>query len=108
MEKNKMHKLDSIFMVGIMLIAIIAAVTDIFYWKDAEYGGFPVFSCMSIYASYALLIILLIYSWIKNKEEKNELNYVRPFMLFALPFLHIAFVVVGFIIGNVLVNFLFS
>ena len=38
------------------------------YDKDAEYGGFPVFSCMSIYASYALLIILLIYLMIIYKN----------------------------------------
>ena len=104
MEKNKMHKIDSIIMVGIGALAILGALIDVFYWKDVEYGGFPVFYCMSIYASYALLITLLIYSSLKYKEKQDKPEYVRWFMGFTLPFLHIAFIIVGFIIGNLLIN----
>lgn len=104
MEKNKMHKLDLIFIVGIGVIAILGALIDVFYWKDVKYGGFPVYSCMSIYASYALFIILLIYSSLKYKENQDKPQYVRWFMGFVLPFLHIAFIIVGFIIGNLLIN----
>ena len=57
MKKNKMNKLDLIFVVGIGVIAILGALIDVFYWKDVEYGGFPVCSCISIYASYAQLVI---------------------------------------------------
>ena len=105
MEKNKIHKLDLIFIVGIVVIGILGALIDGFYWKDVEYGGFSVFSCMSIFASYTLWIILLIYSSIKYKEKQDKPKYVRWFMYFLLPFLHIAIIIVGFIIGNLLINF---
>lgn len=101
MEKNKMHKLDLIFIVGIGIIAILSAVLDVFYMKNVN---FPVRSCMSIYASYALWIILLIYSSLKYKEKQDKPEYVRWFMGFILPFLHIAFIIVGFIIGFLLTN----
>ena len=102
MEKNKMHKIDLIFFIGIGIIAVLSAVIDILYMKDVN---FPVCSCMSIYASYTLLIILLIYSSLKYKEKQDKPQYVRWFMCFILPFLHIAFIIVGFIIGNLLINF---
>ena len=104
MENNKMHRLDLIFIVGIGVIAILGALIDGFYWKDVEYGGFPVFSCMSIFVSYALWIILLIYSSFKYKEKQDKPKYVRWFMYFILPFLHIAFIIVGLLIGSILIN----
>ena len=104
MEKNKMHKLDLIFIVGIGIIAILGALIDTFYWKDVEYGGFPVFCCMGIFASYALWIILLIYSLLKYKEKQDKPKYVRWFMYFILPFLHITFIIVGLLIGSLLIN----
>ncbi|MBE5952607.1 MAG: hypothetical protein E7257_00435 [Lachnospiraceae bacterium] len=100
MEKNKMHKLDLIFIVGIGIIAIISALIDCFYTKV-----FPVFSVGSVYCvSYPLLIVLLIYSALKYKEEQDKPVYVRWYMFLILPFLHIAFMIVGFIIGNLLNN----
>ena len=101
MKNSKMHKIDKIFIVGIGVIAILGAVTDVFYMKEVN---FPVRSCMSIYASYALLIILLIYSSLKYKEKQDKPQYVRWFMCFLLPFLHIAFIIVGLIGGNILIN----
>ena len=100
MKKNKMHKLDLIFLVGIGVIAILSALLDVFYSKV-----FPVFSIGSVYyVSYPLLIILLIYSSLKYKEKQDKPEYVRWFMYFILPFLHIAFIIVGFIVGNLLIN----
>lgn len=100
MEKNKMNKLDLIFIIGIGVIAIISALIDAFYAKV-----FPVFSIGSVYyVSYPLLIILLIYSSLKYKENEDKPQYVRWFMFFVLPFLHIAFMIVGFIIANLLRN----
>lgn len=99
---KKMHKLDLILLVGIGLTAIVSALIDIFYVVV-----FPVCSCVSVYyVSYPLWIILLIYSSIKykDKEEQDKPQYVKWFMLFLLPVLHIAFVIVGFIIGIVLRN----
>lgn len=104
MKKNKMHKIDLIFIVGIGIIAILGALIDGFYWKDVEYGGFPVFSCMSIFVSYALWIILLIYSSFKYKEKQDKPEYVRGFVFFLLPFLHITFIVFGLLIGSLLIN----
>jgi len=101
MKKNKMNKLDLIFIVGTGVIAILSALIDVFYMKDVN---FPVHSCISIYASYALWIILLIYSSLKYKEKQDKPEYVRWFMCFILPFFHIAFIIVGFIIGNLLIN----
>ena len=100
MQKNKMNKLDLIFIVGTGVIAILSALIDDFYTKV-----FPVFSIGSVYyVSYPLLIILLIYSSIKYKENEDKPQYVRWFMFFVLPFLHIAFMIVGFIIANLLRN----
>lgn len=106
MKNNKLHKLDSIFFTGISIIGIIAGFTDMFYWKDVEYGGFPVFSCMSVFISYALWIILLIYSFLKYKEKEEKPKYVRWFMYFILPFLHIVFIIMGFIISGVIIKVL--
>ena len=94
---EKIHKLDLILLIGIGLIAIVSAIVDIFYVVV-----FPVCSCASVfYVSYPLWIILLIYSSIKykDKEEQERPQYVEWFMLFLLPVLHIAFVIVGFIIS---------
>lgn len=100
MKKNKMNKLDLIFIVGIGVIAILSALIDVFYSKV-----FPVFSIGSVYyVSYPLLIILLIYSSLKYKENQDKPQYVRWFMFFVLPFLHIAFIIVGFIFANLLRN----
>ena len=101
---KKIHKLDLILLVGIGLIAIVSALIDIFYIVV-----FPVCSCVSVfYVSYPFWIILLIYSSIKYKDkgEQEKPQYVKWFMLFLLPFLHIAFIIVGFIIGNGLKNLL--
>ena len=101
MKKNKMHKLDLIFIVGIGAIAILSALIDFFYSKV-----FPVFSIGSVYyVSYPLLIVLLIYSSFKYKEKQDKPQYVSWLMCFILPFLHIMFVIVGFIIAILLKNF---
>lgn len=76
MQKNKMNKLDLIFIVGTGVIAILSALIDDFYTKV-----FPVFSIVSVYyVSYPLLIILLIYSSLKYKENEDKPQYVRWFM----------------------------
>ena len=94
---ERVHELDVILLVGIGLTAIVSALIDSFYIVV-----FPVCSCASVYCvSYPLWIILLIYSSLKYKdsEEQDKPQYVKWFMLFLLPILHIAFVIVGFIIS---------
>lgn len=106
MKNNKLNKLDLIFIVGIGIIGIIAGMIDGFSWKDVEYGGFPVVSCMSIFASYALWIILLIYSFSRYIKKEDKPKYVRGIMYFVLPFLHIIFVIIGFIVSGLIINIL--
>lgn len=96
-DNNKMHKLDSIFIVGIGVIATLSSMLDILSKQD-----FPVYSCGSIYGSYALWFILLIYSLLKFKELQGKPNCIKWYTFFLVPFLHIVFVIVGFVIGILL------
>lgn len=99
-EKKKMHIVDLIFVVGIVAIAILGACIDIF-WSNVN---FPVYSCVSIYGSYALWFILLLYSFFKyrGKEKADKPRYVRWFTCFILPYAHCVFVAVGLIGANIL------
>lgn len=99
---KKIHKLDLILLVGLALIAIVSALIDIFYVVV-----FPVLSCASaFYASFPLWLILFIYSLIKytDKEEDEKPQLVKWYTVFFLPFLHVAFLIVGFILGIGLKN----
>ena len=99
---KKMHKLDLILLVGLALIAIVSALIDIFYVVV-----FPVYSCISaIYGPVPLWLILFIYSLIKytDKEEEEKPQLVKWYTVFFLPFLHVAFLIVGFILGIGLKN----
>lgn len=96
-DNNKMHKLDSIFIVGIGVIATLSSMLDILSKQE-----FPVYSCGSIYGSYALWFILLIYSSLKFKELQGKPKCIKWYTFFLVPFIHIVFVIVGFIIGILL------
>lgn len=96
-DNNKMHKLDSIFIVGIGVIATLSSMLDILLKQ-----GFPVYSCGSIYGSYALWFILLIYSSLKFKEQQGKPKCIKWYTFFLVPFIHIVFVIVGFVIGILL------
>lgn len=96
-DNNKMHKLDSIFIVGIGVIAALSSMLDILLKHD-----FPVYSCGSIYGSYALWFILLIYSSLKYKKMQDKPSFIKWYTFFGVPFIHIVFVIVGFAIGILL------
>ena len=99
---KKIHKLDLILLVGLALIAIVSALIDIFYVVV-----FPVYSCASaFYASFPLWLILFIYSLNKytDKKEEEKPLFVKWYTVFFLPFLHVAFLIVGFILGIGLKN----
>ena len=99
---KKIHKLDLILLVGLALIAIVSALIDIFYVVV-----FPVYSCASVfYVSFPLWFILFIYSLIKyaDKKEEEKPQFVKWYTVFFLPFLHVAFIIVGFILGIGLKN----
>ncbi len=99
---KKIHKLDLILLVGLALIAIVSALIDIF-----SVVVFPVYSCASaFYASFPLWFILFIYSLIKytDKEEEEKPQFAKWYTVFFLPFLHVAFIIVGFILGIGLKN----
>ena len=107
MKNNKIHKIDLIFIIGIIAIAMLGGSTDAFYWKDYEgVGGFPVYCCMSIFGSYALWIILLIYSSITYKEPELKPKYVKWYMYFVLPFFHIIFAMIGMGLTNFIIKVL--
>lgn len=102
MNNKKMNKVDFIFIMGVIVIAIIGVAIDGMYWDNIQYGGFPVFSCISIFASYALWIILLIYSSLKSDENRPQ--YVRGYMFFVLPFFHMAVIIMLLIILAIFIN----
>ena len=94
---NNMHKLDSIFIVGIGVIATLSSMLDILSKQS-----FPVYSIGSVYGSYALWFILLIYSSFKFKELQDKPKCIKWYTFFGIPFIHIVFVIVGFAIGILL------
>lgn len=99
---KRIHKLDLILLVGLALIAIVSAFIDIFYVVV-----FPVYSCASVfYVSFPFWFILFIYSLNKYRDKKEEEKplFVKWYTVFFLPFLHIAFLIVGFILGIGLKN----
>ena len=96
-DNNKMHKLDSIFIVGIGVIATLSSMLDILLKHS-----FPVYSCGSVYGSYALWFILLIYSSLKYKKMQDKPAFIKWYTFFLVPFMHIVFVIVGFVIGILL------
>lgn len=94
---NKIHRIDSIFIGGIGIIATLSSMLDILLKHS-----FPVYSCVSIYGSYALWLILLIYSSLKYKEKQDKPECIKWYTFIFVPFIHIAFIIVGFIIGILL------
>lgn len=96
-DNNKTHKLDSIFIGGIGVIATLSSMLDILSKQS-----FPVYSIGSVYGSYALWFILLIYSSIKYKEKQDKPTCIKWYTFIFVPFIHIAFGIVGFIIGILL------
>lgn len=99
MKKENMNKVDLIFIVGIICIGLFGSLKDIL-----GNINFPVYSCISIYGSYALWIVLLIYSSIAYKDKIEKPKYLKWYWFFILPFLHIAVVAIGLIIFNIIAN----
>ena len=64
MKKSKMHRLDKIMLGGMGIIGLIGPLLDFVIIRKVN---FPVYSIASVYASYGLWIILLIYSLLKCK-----------------------------------------
>ena len=96
-DNNKTHTLDSIFIAGIGVIATLSSMLDILLKHS-----FPVYSIGSVYGSYALWFILLIYSSLKYKEQQDKPKNIKWYTCFLVPFIHIVFVIVGFVIGILL------
>ena len=102
--KHKLHKIDSIFLTGLFIISILGMLADAIYWHDTSEGGFPVFSCMSVYVSYAWLIGLLIYRSLKQIQVKLE--YVKISTLFFLPFLQVFIMLVILLVARFFITIL--
>lgn len=92
---KKLHKIDLIFIVGVIILGLLGGMVEAIYWKDVEYGGFPVFSLMGIYASYILWFVLLIYSFIKYKNKEYKPKYVKWYMYFVLSFFCLIITMIG-------------
>lgn len=97
--KKTTNKLNRIFYIGILLIALIAALIDVFC--DI---GFPFYSCASIYVSYAFWIALLIYYSNTKEKQETKPDYTSVSMFFCLPFIHIFFVGIGLIASALILN----
>lgn len=101
---KKIHKLDKIFIIGIAIIGIIGGIVDGFYWLPYEgEGGFPTNSCISIYITYILWIILLIYSNIKYDKE-NKPEYVRWYGYFLNVFMQLPFILIGWFLAYIILK----
>ena len=106
MKNNKIHKIDLIFIVGIIILGLLGGIVDAIYWKDVEYGGFPVYSMMGIFASYVLWFVLLIYSSIVYKQKEDKPKYVKWYMYFILPFFLIIITLIGILLTSLIIKFL--
>ena len=93
MKNNKMHKLDRILLGGMGLIGLVGVLLDLVIIRKIN---FPIYSIESVFVSYALWIILLIYSFFNNKENQDKPKFVRWYLGFVLPYLHCVFIVAGF------------
>lgn len=95
MKNNKLHKLDWILLGGMGLIGLIGVLLDLVIIRKIN---FPIYSIESVYVSYVLWIILLIYSFFKNKGNQDKPKLVRWYIGFALPYFHCVFIIAGFAI----------
>lgn len=93
MEEKKTNKLDLIFIIGEAIIGLGGAFIDVYQ----RVVNFPVYSIISIYVSYAFLVLLLILSATKFKDAEKKPSLVRWYMILLLPYLHIFFVAIGLI-----------
>lgn len=103
MKKSKMHRLDKIMLGGMGVIGLIGPLLDFVIIRKVN---FPVYSIASVYASYGLWIILLIYSLLKCKGEPEKPQFVRWYIGFVIPYMHIVFVIFGFVIAIILAKLL--
>ena len=105
MKKDKKYIIDKIFIIEIIISGIVGGLIDGFMWipSESSYGGFPVYSCISIAFSYACWILLLIYSLLTCFGKENKPNYVRWYMYFLLPFFQLPFILAGWLISYLLI-----
>lgn len=68
-KKEKMHKIDLIFILGIIIINFLRGIGVGIYQKGKS-TVFPLITIYGILASYVLWIVLLIYSVVTCKENK--------------------------------------
>ena len=78
--------------------------------KDGSFinGSFPICSMSTIFASYFIWFILLIYSFIKYKETEDKPKLIRWYMFgiiyLILPFSHMIFMGIIFYIFSFIIN----
>lgn len=99
MKKNKLHRLDKIMLGGMGAIGLIGPLLDLVIIRKVN---FPVYSITSVYASYGLWIIMLLYSLLKCKGEQEKPQFVRWYIGFVIPYIHIVFIIFGFVVSILL------
>ena len=104
--KRKIHKIDLLFLCGIVAIGILGGAIDGFMWFpiDDLTGSFPVFSLLTVYVSYMFWLFLLIYSHLKYREKEARPKFVKWFMFFILAYIHIFFACIGWGISYFIVS----
>ncbi len=107
MKKKKLHKVDLIFIIGIITVGTLCGSIDgvLFNYASREYqvGFFPIISMMGGYLIYLFLLVLLIYSIVKY-DAKNRPIYVRGYMFFIIYYIYLAIVTVSLAIVNAIMN----
>ena len=105
MKKRKMLKVDWIFIIGIILIAIIGGLIDGVYWEIAKVEPYPYYTFKVGVVSYIYWIILLIYSAYKYENKIEKPKYVRFYWFFILPLFHIMIaMLVGTKLSEIIIN----
>ena len=100
MKNNiKKEKLDLVYLIGIIIIGIVAGASDGLNSLENSEGMFPVYSCTSILISYIFNIIILIFYCSKNKNNYQKTKFLS---LVLTPFLHLIFVMFGWMITGII------
>ena len=101
---KKMHKVDLIFIFGLLFLGILGGVSDAFFWKDSIESAFPVFSGYSIMFSYAFWIILLIYTFFQHNKNQNKPKICKWYMGFFLVFFQFFITLLGFFFATFFID----
>ncbi len=99
-KKKKLHILDKIFVIGTIIIPILAMLADYIMWYGVAEGGFPVCTILGLFPYGVLTLIILVVS----KLKKIELEYCKLWIILFLPWLYIGVILIMLIIAAIFMN----